>query len=127
MSVGKYRLQGAQTRLFLFFIPPMKYGEKMNTYVKVSLKITILSICSESVATRFECTAGNLTRTISVEPQHQGWDIPCKVKYDKPFEGGVSYPWESENTEGYCHEKSEFIADKLKRLGWECSSKDATE
>ena len=116
MSLGKYRLQGAKTRLFFFFIPPMK---KMNASFKICLSFTIISICSEAEATRFECTAGNLTRTISVERQHQGWDIPCKVKYDKPFEGGVSYPWESENTKGYCHEKSEFLAEKLKNNRYE--------
>ncbi len=101
--------------------------KKMNASFKICLSFTIISICSEAEATRFECTAGNLTRTISVERQHQGWDIPCKVKYDKPFEGGVSYPWESENTKGYCHEKSEFLAEKLKKLGWECVSKEAVE
>ena len=104
-----------------------KIEKKMNTPFKIFLSFTIISTCGKAEATRFECATGDLTRTISVERQHQGWDIPCKVKYDKPFEGGVSYPWGSENTKGYCHEKSEFLADKLKKLGWECSSKDATE
>jgi hypothetical protein len=104
-----------------------KWRKKMNPSFKICLSFTIISICGEAEATRFECTSGDLTRTISVESQHQGWDIPCKVKYDKPFEGGVSYPWESENTKGYCHEKSDLLAEKLKKLGWECVSKEAVE
>ena len=99
----------------------------MNASFKICLSFTITSTCGEAAATRFECAAGDLTRTISVERQHQGWDVPCKVKYDKPFEGGASYPWKSENTKGYCHEKSEFLAEKLKKLGWECVSKEVLE
>ena len=43
----------------------------MNTSFKICLSFTIISICGEAEATRFECAAGDLTRTISVERQHQ--------------------------------------------------------
>ena len=75
-------------------------------------------ITNQAAATRFECTAGN--QTISIVRQHHGWDLPCKVRYHKLLEGNVSYPWEAENTKGYCGKKAHFLAEKLQKLGWKC-------
>ena len=92
--------------------------------MKIALKICspfiIALITNQAAATRFECTAGNQTRIISIVRQHHGWDLPCKVRYHKLLEGNVSYPWEAENTKGFCAGKAQPLAEKLQKLGWKC-------
>ena len=92
----------------------------MKIAPKIGFAFIIVLITNQTAATRFECTAGNQTRTISIVRQHHGWDLPCKVRYHKLLEGSVSYPWRAENTRGYCSEKAQFLAEKLQKLGWEC-------
>tara|TARA_Y100001935_G_C17156476_1_gene433080 strand:+ start:321 stop:629 length:309 start_codon:yes stop_codon:yes gene_type:complete len=97
----------------------------MKIALKVCSGFVIILSTNQAAATRFECTAGNQTRIISVVHQHQGWELPCKVRYDKLYEGSISYPWEAESTKGYCREKAEFLAEKLKKLGWKCALQES--
>ena len=44
-------------------------------------------------ADEYVCTSNDLVRSISVEYEHQGWKVPCKVCYHKPAEDGATeYP-----------------------------------
>ena len=92
----------------------------MKIALRIHFSFIIALITNQAAATRFEFTAGNRTRIVSILHQHHGWDVPCKVRYHKLLEGNVSYPWEAENTKGYCAEKAQLLAEKLQKLGWNC-------
>jgi hypothetical protein len=46
--------------------------------------------------------------------------VPCQVKYEKPDEGDVSYPWNAQQDPDYCREKAKYLANRLGSFGWEC-------
>ena len=72
------------------------------------------------LANEFTCRANNEARTISVEYEHKGWQVPCKVKYEKPAEGLIEYPWSAQVSPGYCEDRAAFLAGKLENWGWAC-------
>jgi hypothetical protein len=78
-----------------------------------------------SFADQYTCVASNETRLISVEHEHKGWNLPCKVKYEKPSEDTVEYLWNSQFTSGYCEDKAAFLAKKLQNGGWACIHKSS--
>ena len=78
-------------------------------------------------ADEYVCRHNNLVRTVSVEYEFKGWDVPCKVKYEKNDEGGVEYPWSAQATPGFCESKAEFLADKLVGFGWDCRKQPEPE
>jgi len=89
-----------------------------------------LTLCSFSIVASEShiCRSEGLTRAISVEYEFKGWDVPCKVKYDKQSEGIVEYPWAAESSPGYCEDRARFLADKLTNLyGWDCRSEEVEE
>lgn len=72
-------------------------------------------------ADEYVCISEGSVRSISVEYEHSGWKVPCKVRYHKPTEGGTTeHPWSANATPGYCEEKAAFLAEKLQNLGWQC-------
>ena len=66
------------------------------------------------------CRDNAQVRLISVVYDHKGWPVPCRVRYEKPKENSVSYPWRAEATPGYCEDRAKFLADKLSGFGWDC-------
>jgi hypothetical protein len=81
----------------------------------------IVTLASSAVlANEFKCQANNETRVISVEYEHKGWQVPCKVKYEKPAGGLTEYPWSAQASPGYCENRAAFLAGKLKNWGWTC-------
>ena len=84
-------------------------------------------ISSSALAEEFVCRSGNEVRTISVEYQHKGWEVPCKVRYEKPAEDTVEYPWSANATPGYCEDRAAFLAGKLENWGWVCTRTDSTD
>lgn len=86
--------------------------------------LLLTSISSLALANDFVCRSGNITRIISVEYEHKGWEIPCRVKYEKVDEGGVTYPWNAQATPGYCENRAAFLVDKLRNWGWVCTERE---
>ena len=72
------------------------------------------------LANEFTCRDNNEIRMISVEYEHKGWQVPCKVKYEKPGEGLTEYPWSAQASPGFCEDRAAFLVDKLKNWGWDC-------
>lgn len=92
-----------------------------SLFVKqLALTLTALIITIPALSADYICVSGKDTRTISVEYEHQGWQLPCRVKYEKTDGQQTSYPWRAEATPGYCEQKAEFLASKLESLGWQC-------
>ena len=74
------------------------------------------------MATEEICRHGDKTRVISVEYEKRGKMIPCRVKYEKA--DGTTYPWNAQNTEGYCEEKAAYLISKHEdEWGWDCTEK----
>lgn len=83
--------------------------------------LSILACYVPALADEYVCTNNDTVRSISVEYEHAGWKVPCKVRYHKPTEGGATeYPWSAAATPGYCEEKAAFLAGKLENWGWQC-------
>ena len=81
----------------------------------------IVFLASPTVlASEFTCRANNEIRMISVEYEHKGWQVPCKVKYEKPTESLTEYPWSAKAEPGYCEDRAKFLAAKLENWGWTC-------
>jgi hypothetical protein len=75
----------------------------------------------------YECRSGNELRKISVEYEHKGWQVPCRVKYEKSDDQQIQYPWNAQATVGYCEEKADFLAAKLENWGWVCTKTSADD
>lgn len=69
----------------------------------------------------------NEERIISVIYDHKGWQIPCSVRYEKPQEGSITYPWRAQATPGYCEDRARFLAEKLAGFGWDCQIRPKAE
>ena len=82
---------------------------------------------SFAVADEYTCRANTEVRIVSVEYEHRGWEVPCRVKYEKPSQGTVEYPWSAEATTGYCESKAEFLVGKLQNWGWVCTRNQPDE
>ncbi|MDA0978584.1 MAG: hypothetical protein O3B72_08505 [Proteobacteria bacterium] len=90
------------------------------------LLLALLVFSQQVIAEEFTCRSGNEVRIISVEYEHKGWSVPCRVKYEKPAEDLVEYPWRANATPGYCEDRAAFLASKLENWGWVCTRTDAT-
>jgi len=75
------------------------------------------------LANEFTCRDNSEIRTISVEYEHKGWPVPCRVKYEKPAEGLTEYPWSAQASPGYCEDRAAFLAGKLENWGWACEER----
>ncbi|MBT4162639.1 MAG: hypothetical protein HOC70_16345 [Gammaproteobacteria bacterium] len=95
--------------------------------IRLLLSALFILSASTTVADEFTCRANNEVRTVSVDYEHKGWEVPCRVKYEKPSEGTVSYPWSAEATAGYCESKAEFLVGKLQNWGWVCTQEEPDE
>ncbi|MBO6555621.1 MAG: hypothetical protein JJ934_11310 [Pseudomonadales bacterium] len=90
--------------------------------------LALLTMSLHTVADEYVCTSEGIVRSISVEYEHKGWKVPCKVRYDKPAEGGTSeYPWSAKATPGYCEDRAAFLAGKLENWGWQCERFETSE
>ncbi|HJL62231.1 MAG TPA: hypothetical protein QF517_09760 [Pseudomonadales bacterium] len=78
-----------------------------------------ISFSQISWSHQFTCTRDGVSRHISVEHE-PGREVPCQVKYEKPDEGDVSYPWNAQQDPDYCREKAKYLANRLGSFGWEC-------
>ena len=89
--------------------------------MRQAIGLLIISAFSPAVlASEFVCRSNNETRVISVEYEHKGWQVPCKVKYEKPAESLTEYPWSAKAAPGFCEDRAEFLAGKLENWGWTC-------
>lgn len=90
--------------------------------------VTLSLIAGSASAHEFLCTSSDGTeRSISVEHEVPGAELPCAVRYDKPSEGGTTYPWRADNTPGFCEEKADDLAMRLRSFGWSCERTDDEE
>jgi hypothetical protein len=92
-----------------------------------SAAITLILLSPSVFADDFQCRSGNVTRYISVEYDHKGWKVPCSVKYEKPAQDIVEYPWSAQTERGYCEDRAEFLTGKLENWGWVCSKVEKSE
>ena len=79
----------------------------------------VLSANAWSVA---ECSNAGLTRTVDIVYNNPGQPVPCEVLYDKPQEGGVQTIFRAMNEAGYCEDRSAEFIEKLRGLGWQCTT-----
>ena len=107
-------------------LPDYSKVRMLSNYSKIrtmhrTLSVLILAAFSPAIlANDFVCRSNSETRVISVEYEHKGWRVPCKVKYEKPVEGLTEYPWSAQALLGYCEDRAKFLVGKLENWGWNC-------
>jgi len=85
--------------------------------------ILLFGIVSESPASSWTCQKTDLTRQVTIFYPNAPDRLPCEVYYSKPDENALPRAlWQAENQEGYCGPKAVEFVDKLRSLGWQCSS-----
>ncbi len=91
---------------------------------RVILFLFVAPVASGVFASEYICRNDGLTRMIGVEYQADPEPLPCRVRYDKPQEGGVMYPWNAQNEVGFCERKAAELADRLTSFGWSCERQE---
>ena len=92
---------------------------KFNTTLLATL---LLAGSQTAIAESWICESGNLVREINIQLETEN-PAPCSVVYNKEAEGqGTKVLWTARNDGGYCHMKSDGLADKLKGFGWSCTA-----
>ena len=85
--------------------------------------LAFIGITSESIASSWTCHNAKLTRHVTVFYPETPAPLPCKVYYTKTTENLLPRVlWKAENNEGYCEHKAEEFVERLRSLGWQCSS-----
>lgn len=97
----------------------------MRFLPKILIAASLLAFSFSAAAHEFTCTHGGMERTISVQHEVAGQEVPCVVRYDKPSEGKTEFPYSARHESGYCAEKAEYLATRLGTLGWSCERVDS--
>lgn len=85
--------------------------------------LAFLGMVSESTASSWTCQNAKLTRHVTVFYPDAPAPLPCKVYYSKVSENALPRVlWRAENNEDFCERKAEEFVEKLRSLGWQCSS-----
>ncbi len=76
----------------------------------------------------YHCRNGDLQRRVVIFYE-TGVTVPCEVHYYKDTEapGETQVLWRALNEAGYCERMAEDFVGKLKGMGWECATIEATE
>lgn len=95
--------------------------------MKLCTTILLLILSPAILATEFNCTNGSAERSVKVVYTQENSPVPCQVVYEKKDTGTVEYPWNANNQVGYCEEKAEYLAERLRGFGWQCVAPTSTD
>lgn len=82
------------------------------------------TLLQPAFAHEYVCKNSGMTRTIAVQHEVEGQEVPCVVRYDKPDEGKTEFPWNARTEQGYCASKADYLATRLGTFGWICQRTD---
>lgn len=100
--------------------------EVRNPLVWLTLA-TCLGARPACLADSWTCHQGKLTRNVTVFYPEEPARLPCEVFYSKPTENVMPRAtWNSQHEAGYCERKAAAFVDKLRSLGWQCSTDPQT-
>ena len=90
--------------------------------------LLFLAQAQEVSASSWTCQQGELTRQVVVFYPEAPAQLPCEVFYAKPTENILPRAlWKATNKQNYCEHKAAEFVDKLRSMGWNCSSDDPEE
>lgn len=75
-------------------------------------------------APSYQCTSGGSTRRVDVVRTGAA-QVPCEVRYAKPTEApgaAAQVIYNAASEAGYCEARAAEFVDKLRGLGWTCST-----
>lgn len=67
----------------------------------------------------YQCARGSTTRSIAVDYQQAGQQVPCEVVYQKPPQD-PRVLWSAGSEIGFCESKADELAQTLRSSGWNC-------
>jgi hypothetical protein len=74
---------------------------------------------SSARSLEYQCVHELIIRSIAVEYQEPGQQVPCKVLYHKPPRI-PSMVWQAQTQVGFCEQRAKELARSLERSGWSC-------
>lgn len=95
--------------------------------MRIIVLFSMLVSVSVIAGTEYNCTFGKMVRKVMVQERAESGvssEPTCEVLYDKTGEGAteVQSLWRANFNKSYCEEKAqEFVENKLKVNGWNCS------
>jgi hypothetical protein len=78
-----------------------------------------LTGAGSALGLEYQCTRGSTTRSIVVDYQQAGQQVPCEVVYHKPPQS-PRVPWRANSEVGFCESKADELAQTLESSGWNC-------
>jgi hypothetical protein len=70
-------------------------------------------------AVQYQCAHGLAVRSVTVEYQQRGQQVPCRVVYHKPPQPPNGL-WKAQVQVGFCESRAEELVQTLERSGWSC-------
>jgi hypothetical protein len=67
----------------------------------------------------YQCSRGSTARSIAVDYQQAGQQVPCEVVYHKPPQS-PRVLWRANSDVGFCESKADELASTLESSGWQC-------
>lgn len=67
----------------------------------------------------YQCERGDANRSVAIEYQEPGQQVPCEVIYHKPPQD-PSVLWRANSEVGFCEAKAEELVETLESGGWAC-------
>ena len=95
--------------------------------MKPLIAMWLFTLSSTLLAADFTCTSGSSKRAILIQYERQYSFVPCQVVYEKEPEGTKETLWKAQNQAGYCEEKAEYLARRLRGFGWLCVTANTQE
>jgi hypothetical protein len=72
----------------------------------------------------YQCSRGSNARSIAVDYQQAGQQVPCEVVYHKPPQS-PRVLWSANADVGFCESKADELARTLESSGWQCEQAQA--
>lgn len=83
------------------------------------LPVLAVSCAGTAYGLEYQCAQELAIRSVAVEYQEPGQQVPCKVVYHKPPRI-PSMVWQARTQAGFCEQRAKELVRTLERSGWSC-------
>jgi hypothetical protein len=82
--------------------------------------LALTVFCASMVhSVQYQCAHGLAVRSVTVEYQQRGQQVPCGVVYHKPPQAPNAL-WKAQAQLGFCESRAKELVQTLERSGWSC-------
>jgi hypothetical protein len=91
----------------------------IRTFGMCPLLALTVFFAGKAHSVQYQCAHGLAVRSVAVEYQQRGRQVPCKVVYHKPPQAPNGL-WKAQVQVGFCESRAEELVQRLERSGWSC-------